>query len=139
MAELTKLLVLEDRNVFELHATEELRACCDVTLMDQFSPLEAIAARAPDAEILLVNPTIAVKKELIDALPKLRLIQTEGVGFEGVDLAAAKERGIYVCNCRAVNARAVAEHTVMLMLCCLRDVVNGQQDVYEGRQNDKKV
>ena len=136
---MTKLLVLEDRNVFELHATEELRESCDITLMDQFSPVEAIVRQAPDAEVLLANPTISVKKELIDALPRLRLIQTEGVGFEGVDLDAARERGIYVCNCRGVNAQAVAEHAVMLMLCCLRDVVNGQQDVLEGRQNDKKV
>lgn len=139
MAERTKLLVLEDKNVFDLHATEELRACCDITLMDPFSPVEEIARHAPDAEILLANPTISVKKELIDALPKLRLIQTEGVGFEGVDLDAARDRGVYVCNCRGVNARAVAEHAVMLMLCCLRDVINGHQDVIEGRQNDKKV
>ena len=139
MAELTKLLVLEDKNVFDLHATQELRECCDITLMDPFSSAEAIAARSPDAEILLANPTIAVKKELIDALPKLRLIQTEGVGFEGVDLDAAREKGIYVCNCRGVNALAVAEHAVMLMLCCLRDVINGHRDVLEGRQNDKKV
>ena len=139
MTEPTKLLVLEDKNVFDLHATEELRACCDITLMDQFSPIEAIVRQAPDAEILLVNPTIPVKKELIDSLPKLRLIQTEGVGFEGVDLDAARDKGIYVCNCRGVNARAVAEHAVMLMLCCLRDVINGYRDVLEGRQNDKKV
>ena len=139
MAELTKLLVLEDKNVFALHATEELRACCDITLMDPFSPVEAIVAQAPDAEVLLANPTISVKKELIDALPKLRLIQTEGVGFEGVDLDAARDRGIFVCNCRGVNALAVAEHAVMLMLCCLRDVINGHRDVLEGRQNDKKV
>ena len=139
MSELTKLLVLEDKNVFDLHATEELRACCNITLMNQFSSVEAIASQAPDAEILLANPTISVKKELIDALPKLKLIQTEGVGFEGVDLDAARERGIWVCNCRGVNALAVAEHAVMLMLCCLRDVINGHRDVLEGRQNDKKV
>ena len=139
MSELTKLLVLEDKNVFDLHATKEMRETCDITLMNQFSPVEAIVAQAPDAEILFVNPTISVKKELIDALPKLRLIQTEGVGFEGVDLDAARDRGIYVCNCRGVNALAVAEHAVMLMLCCLRDVINGHRDVLEGRQNDKKV
>ena len=139
MAELTKLLVLEDKNVFDLHATEELRSCCDITLMDPFSAVEAVARQAPDAEILLANPTIAVRKELINALPKLRLIQTEGVGFEGVDLDAARDSGVFVCNCRGVNAMAVAEHMVMLMLCCLRDVINGHRDVLEGRQNEKKV
>jgi lactate dehydrogenase-like 2-hydroxyacid dehydrogenase len=136
---MTKLLVLEEKSVFERHAPKELLAECEVTLMSQFSPVEEILEKAPDAEILLVNPTIRVEKELIDGLPGLKLIHTEGVGFEGVDLEAAGARGIYVCNCRGVNARAVAEHTVMLMLCCLRDVINGYQDVLEGRQNDKKV
>ena len=134
-----KLLVLEERDVFERHAPAELYKSCEITLMSQFSPVEEILAHAPDAEILLVNPTISVKNNLIEGLPRLRLIQTEGVGFEGVDLDSADKRGIYVCNCRGINARAVAEHTVMLMLCCLRDVINGYQDVMEGRQNDKKV
>lgn len=134
-----KLLVLEEQEVFDRHAPDELRALCDIMRLSQFTPVEEVLTLAPDTEALLANPTIPVGKELIDGLPRLRLIQTEGVGFEGVDLAAAKDRGIYVSNCRGVNARAVAEHTVMLMLCCLRDVINGYQDVLEGRQNDKKV
>ena len=136
---MTKLLVLEDKNVFERHAPDELSRQCEITLLSQFTPEEEILARAKDTEILLVNPTISVSGKLISELPHLRLVQTEGVGFEGVNLDAANKRGIYVCNCRGVNARAVAEHTVMLMLCCLRDVINGYQDVMEGRQNDKKV
>ena len=136
---MTKLLVLEEKDVFERHAPKELGRQCDITLLSQFTPVEEILTQAPDAEILLVNPTIGVSSKLIEGLPRLRLIQTEGVGFEGVDLEAAKNRNIYVCNCRGVNARAVAEHTVMLMLCCLRDVINGYSDVLEGRQNEKKV
>ena len=136
---MTKLLVLEEKDVFERHAPKELGRQCDITLLSQFTPVEEILTQAPDTEILLVNPTIGVSSKLIEGLPRLRLIQTEGVGFEGVDLEAAKNRNIYVCNCRGVNARAVAEHTVMLMLCCLRDVINGYQDVMEGRQNEKKV
>ena len=136
---MTKLLVLEEKDVFERHAPKELGRQCDITLLSQFTPVEEILTQAPDAEILLVNPAIGVSSKLIEGLPRLRLIQTEGVGFEGVDLEAAKNRNIYVCNCRGVNARAVAEHTVMLMLCCLRDVINSYQDVMEGRQNEKKV
>ena len=136
---MTKLLVLEEKDVFERHSPKELGRQCDIILLSQFTPVEEILTQAPDAEILLVNPTIGVSSKLIEGLPRLRLIQTEGVGFEGVELEAAKNRNIYVCNCRGVNARAVAEHTVMLMLCCLRDVINGYQDVMEGRQNEKKV
>lgn len=137
--EKTKLLVLEERSVFENNVSSEIRENCDITLMSQFSPVPQILQCAPDAEVLLVNPTISVGRELITGLKHLRLIQTEGVGFEGVDLPTARDRGIFVCNCRGVNALSVAEHTIMLMLCCLRDVINGHFDVLEGRQNDKKV
>ena len=139
MTQKLKLLVLEEREVFEKHALPEMLAACDVKLMSPFSPVEQVVEQGRDAEVLLVNPTIPIRRELIAALPKLKLIQTEGVGYEGVDLPAADERGVYVCNCPGVNARAVAEHTVLLMLCCLRDVINGYTDVITGRQNDKKV
>lgn len=135
----TNLLVLEEKSVFDRHAPEILRSVCTVTLLSQFTPVEEILRAAPDAEILLANPTISISRPLIEGLRSLKLIQTEGVGFEGVDLDAARERGIFVCNCRGVNARSVAEHTILLMLCCLRDVINGYQDVLEGHQNDKKV
>ena len=136
---MVKLLVLEEKSVFERHAPADLKKNCEITLLSQFTPVGEILTQAQDAEILLVNPTIAVGRELIEGLPSLKLIQTEGVGYEGVDLTAADERGVFVYNCRGVNARAVAEHTVMLMLCCLRDVINGYSDVLEGRQNEKKV
>ena len=136
---MTKLLVLEEKSVFERYASPELYSECDITVLNQFSDVETIAAQAPDAEVLLVNPTISVGRELIERLPCLKLIQAEGVGYEGIPLRLTQERGIYVCNCRGVNAAAVAEHTVMLMLCCLRDVIGGNEDVLSGRQNEKKV
>ncbi len=134
-----KVLVLEEKGVFDRHAPQELKSGFEIRLMSQFTPAKELLRAVPEADVLLVNPTITVGKELIDGLPNLKLIQTEGVGYEGVDLKAARDRGIYVCNCRGVNAKSVAEHVVLLMLGCLRDVVNVQQDVYEGHQNDRKV
>ncbi len=133
------MLVLEEENVFIQHAPEAMLEECEITRISQFSTLEEIIRNGAEAEILMANPTIAVGRDIIEGLPALKLIQTEGVGFEGVDLAAARERGIFVCNCRGVNAASVAEMTIMLMLCCLRDVINGNADVLEGRQNEKKV
>ena len=51
---MTKLLVLEEKDVFERHAPKELGRQCDITLLSQFTPVEEILTQAPDAEILLV-------------------------------------------------------------------------------------
>jgi phosphoglycerate dehydrogenase-like enzyme len=60
--------------------------------------------------------------EIIGAAPRLKLIQKIGVGVNTIDLAAAKQRGIPVCNLPGTNARAVAELTLGLMLSVLRRV-----------------
>lgn len=51
---------------------------------------------------------------------KLRLIHKIGVGVNTIDLAAAKERGVAVCNIPGTNSRSVAEMALLLILACLR-------------------
>jgi phosphoglycerate dehydrogenase-like enzyme len=58
--------------------------------------------------------------EMAAAAPKLRLIQKIGVGVNTIDLDAAKQHGIAVCNLPGTNARAVAELALALMLAVLR-------------------
>jgi phosphoglycerate dehydrogenase-like enzyme len=72
-----------------------------------------------DAQVLLhvLEPATA---QVMDAAPKLRLIQKIGVGVNTIDLEHAKSRGIRVCNMPGTNSRAVAEATLMLMLTTLR-------------------
>ena len=67
-----------------------------------------------------------------------KLIQSEGVAFNRIDLEAARERGVYVCNNKGCNADSVAEHTVMLMLMALRHGITGHSAVREGRQMQMK-
>src|SRR5205823_6255280 len=73
----------------------------------------------PNADVLwhVLKPATA---EMMAMAPKLRLIQKIGVGVHTIDLEAAKERGIAVCNLPGSNARAVAELTLALMLATLR-------------------
>jgi phosphoglycerate dehydrogenase-like enzyme len=72
-----------------------------------------------DAEVLLhvLEPATA---KVMDAAPKLQLIQKIGVGVNTIDLEYAGLRGIRVCNMPGTNSRAVAEATLMLMLTTLR-------------------
>ena len=100
--------------------------------LDQ-SPRQA-AAENPDAQVLFDDPVVDVGREIIDLLPNLKLIQSEGVAFNRIDLEAAREKGIFVCNNKGCNADSVAEHTVMLMLMALRHGITGHNAVKAGLQ-----
>ena len=75
----------------------------------------AYAQLAPDAEVIIVDAVTEISEELIKRLPSLRMIHSEGVAFNQIDLEAAGARGIYVCNCAGMNAKAVAEQTLRLL------------------------
>jgi len=63
-----------------------------------------------------------IDTDLLDAAPRLRLIQKIGVGVNTIDLDGARARGIAVCNLPGSNSRAVAEHVLALTLAVLRQV-----------------
>ncbi|MBW2293422.1 MAG: 2-hydroxyacid dehydrogenase [Deltaproteobacteria bacterium] len=80
---------------------------------------DGFARQMRDAEVLwhFLEP---VTEAVIDASPKLRLIQKIGVGVNTIDLDAARRHGVHVCNMPGTNSRAVAEATLTLMLAALR-------------------
>jgi phosphoglycerate dehydrogenase-like enzyme len=63
-----------------------------------------------------------------------RLVQQWGAGLEGVDLEAARSKGVHVANVPATgnNADSVAEHIILLMLTLLRDLPRCQSNVRKG-------
>jgi len=61
-----------------------------------------------------------VTRKVIENAPALKVISRYGVGIDRVDLEAAKERGVVVCNTPGVNANAVAELTFALLLSIAR-------------------
>jgi glycerate dehydrogenase len=79
------------------------------------SAADEVLARAQDAEIVLTNKTV-LTREQIHALPKLRYIGVLATGYNCVDAAAARERGIPVCNVPTYGTRSVAQHTFALLL-----------------------
>ena len=99
---------------------------------------EEIIEIGKDSDILLVDAIAPVSQNLIENLPNLQLIHSEGVGYNAIDIQTAKERGIYVCNNKGVNAGAVAEQTILLMLGLLRKVVSGDRNVRDGHQIQTK-
>jgi phosphoglycerate dehydrogenase-like enzyme len=99
---------------------------------------EMILKAGSDADIMIVDAISKVSANVIDQMPNLKMIHSEGVGYQGVDTKAAAARHIPVCNCKGMNATAVAEQTILLMLGLLRSFVTGDRAVREGRQIEVK-
>ena len=66
------------------------------------------------------------------ACPGLKMISIWGTGTDNVDLAAAARRGITVCNTPGVNAYAVAEHAIALMLALARKIPRIDREMRAG-------
>ena len=74
-----------------------------------------IAARVAGREVVLVNK-LRITREIIEASPSLRLIALAATGTNNVDLVAASERGIAVCNLRDYCTASVVQHVFGVLL-----------------------
>lgn len=110
---------------------DELQALGPGEIFDRTPPGE-VAARAAQAEIVITNKAILHRAQ-IEALPKLKYIGVTATGYNVVDIDAAKERGIVVCNVPLYGTRSVAQHTVALLLELTQHVGHHAQSVRDGR------
>lgn len=99
---------------------------------------DEILGLAADADFIMADAISPVSARLIAGMPNLKLIHSEGVAYNAIDLDAARTRGVFVCNNAGANAVGVAEQTVLLMLACLRDAINADSAVRCGRQIQTK-
>lgn len=92
---------------------------------------DALAAALPGTEAILhvLEPITA---DVIASAPDLRFIQKLGAGVNTIDLDAARARGVIVANLPGVNAPAVAEMAIALMLAVLRRVPAFDRETRDG-------
>ena len=81
---------------------------------------EALLEAAPQADYFLASGRLRINAEVLAAATHLRMVQRTGVGTDGLDADTLRARQIPVYVNRGVNARSVAEHTLMLTLAALR-------------------
>jgi glycerate dehydrogenase len=74
-----------------------------------------VATRVAGSEVVLVNK-LRITREIIEATPSLRLIALAATGTNNVDLVAAAERGVAVCNLRDYCTASVAQHVFGVLL-----------------------
>ncbi len=124
---------------FEDSGLEALRAAGhEVEINPDLGPEtlgEALASLKP--EVLVVRST-KVPAAVIQSADGLRGIIRAGAGYDNVDCAAAGEAGIPVANCPGMNATAVAELAMGLLVCCDRRIPDQCSELKAGHWNKKE-
>lgn len=93
--------------------------------------------RGNDIRAALTNGFIGFSKAQMTALPYLEMISVFGVGYENIDLAAAKEKNIMVTNGPNTNTDSVADHAMALLFAITRDIVKDDAAVKQKKLWDE--
>lgn len=119
----------------------QVKSCVDA-LKEQFTVHNLANAADPDALLRDVGAEIRgiaggkVPASLMERLPRLEIIAVSGVGYDSVDVAAAKARNVRITNTPGVLTDAVAELTIGMMIALSRRIPQGDRFIREGKWPD---
>ena len=93
--------------------------------------IDTIIDRCKDAEIIITNK-VQIGADVIESLPKLKLIQLTATGMNNVDQEACDKHNVALYNVAGYAVKSVPEHTFMLMLTAMRAGIHYHQKVADG-------
>lgn len=109
---------------FEVEVNRENRVLSKEELKEKVRGVDAILSLLTDK----------IDGEAMDAAgPQLKIVANMAVGFDNIDVQAAKTRNIMVTNTPGVLTEAVAEHTFALLLACARHIAESDRYTREGK------
>ncbi len=103
---------------------------CDCKIYGYSTP-DQLIGRIADAEAVFTNKC-RITREVMDACPELKFVGVFATGYNNIDIAAAKERGIAVCNVPGYSTDSVAQHTFALILHHYSSVAKYSDTVANG-------
>ncbi len=104
----------------------------EVDVKPDLAPDDLKAAIGP-YDALIVRSATRVTSDLLDAAENLKIIGRAGVTVDNIDLEAAAEHDVIVCNAPASNIISAAEHTMALMLAAARHIPQANALVHDGK------
>lgn len=102
------------------------KAGYEVSLLEKYASKADLLAAVENVDALIIRSDV-VDKEVLDAASNLKVVVRAGSGFDNIDLAACKERGIVAMNTPGQNSNAVAELAIGLMIFMARGNFKGGQ------------
>lgn len=133
-----KIVILDKKTVTEgdisLKAIEVLGEVISYDITEK----EDIVKNIGDAEIALCNK-VSFDADVIDQCKNLKYIGIFATGYNNIDLEAARDKGIIVCNAPSYSTDAVAQHTFAFILHFMNKVAQYNQSVHEDRWINSKT
>lgn len=102
----------------------------ELTVYPRTAPADTVA-RIADNDIVIVNKTL-ITREILEACPSVKLITLFATGYNVIDVEAARERGIPVCNVPGYSTDAVAQMATALLLEICSQVGRHNEAVHKG-------
>jgi lactate dehydrogenase-like 2-hydroxyacid dehydrogenase len=130
MAKLPILLRVEHQDA-DLRRLGELFEVHYAPTVEAFA--KVVGDLGPTIRGVITNGSFGISGEHVRAMPKLEIVLARGVGFEKVDIGAAKERGVIVTNGQGLNSPAVADHAMALMLALVRRIPSDDRAIRDGK------
>lgn len=127
MRELYKVLITGSGLPFKDKEIEILKDVAKI-IVDNTWEKNNILNLISEVDGLLIDVGINIDKEIISKAKKLKIIVEYGAGVDNVDIDAASRSGIYVCNLSDIFTTEVAEFTVSLMLCLIKELIKENYD-----------
>lgn len=121
------LLDRESLDIGDIDLSPIERHCAEF-ISYPFTPVEIIMERLESAEIAITNKVV-ITAETLQHLPRLKLICVAATGYNNVNIKAAKENGVAVCNVTGYATSSVTQHVFTLILSLVRSLPDYLQDV----------
>ena len=104
----------------------------DFTCYDRSNEYEIIS-RIKGSDVAINTSKCHITRDIMEACPNLKFIGIMATGYENVDLEAARDHNIAVCNVPAYSTEAVLQHTLALILEITNSVGNYSKSTSEGK------
>lgn len=109
-----------------------LQAAFDALTCHAQTAEEDVIKRLQGAQVAIINK-VNLNAAVFAACPELKLVLVAATGVNNVDLDAARQHGVSVCNCQAYGTATVAQHTLTLLLALATRLPDYQAAVARGR------
>ena len=104
----------------------------DMTIRRPTSDAEVIEM-GKDADGIIMHGSVPLSREIIAQLKRCKVVCRTGVGVDRMDLKAAKDHGMIICNAAGCNSIEVAEQAIGLMIAISRKLMRMNQYVHDGK------